>query len=158
MSLGGYMSRTALSFALLAATVLIMPAILVAESAFDEAARFRQKMLSHQEDFLEISKNTRGSDVEIVINLIDLAREYVTKLDHFQDLLLIQSLVGNAADGARIGPIIRRRVAILSEEIELSIKQVNLNISHLRSPAVLSGATQLRADLRELRQFLVNWR
>lgn len=148
------MSRTALSFVLLAATLLIWPGPSVANPTSEQVARFEKKMLSHQEDLVEIGKNVSGGDREITINLIDLVREYSTKLEHFKDLLLIQSLVRNAADRARIAPIIGRRVATLSEGIELSIKQVNLSLSHLRSRAVISSATQLRADLRELKELL----
>jgi hypothetical protein len=119
-----------------------------------EIANYQKKMLSHREDLLEMGTNIRGLSQEIAINLSNLAARYSGELAHIQDLLSIQSLVQARADRERILPVINRSVRRVAEGIDLSIREVNLGISHLESQSIIATAVKLREDLRALKEVL----
>jgi hypothetical protein len=119
-----------------------------------EIANYQKKMLSHREDLIEIGTNIRGLSQEIAINLSNLAARYSGELAYIQDLLSIQSLVQARADRERILPVINRSIRRVAEGIDLSIREVNLSISHLESQSIIATAVKLREDLRALKEVL----
>lgn len=133
-----------------------MPCPSDAAPTSNQILSYQHKMFNNSKDLIDIGKNITGLDQEITINLIVIVTESCIELKQIQDFILIESLVKHPDDMKRIKPIIRRNISFFGDQIDLDIKQINLGLSHLNNQAVISTATKLRDDLRELQELLRN--
>lgn len=129
--------------------------------AMEDIEKYAKAMIDHYQDLITLSRSMRGGDVETTLNyettqdLMNVASLYEIEMGHLQYLLLIDSLVAHEADRQRIKPEIRRDVREVAGRIDLSIKQVNLDLANLKSQAVIATAVRLRDDLRDLKALLL---
>lgn len=148
------MTRCIKFVAIVLAAMFASHCFAIAAFTSQQVAAHEKKWIAHREDLIEIAKNSRGNDVEIAINLGELANRYTIELAHIQDFLLIEARIRGEADRQRVKPVINARLKFVAEGIDLSIKQINLSLAHLNSQALVATATKMRDDLRTLMELL----
>jgi hypothetical protein len=123
--------------------------------ANEKIAAFEHKVDSRGRDLIQLSESLSARDQQLTWDISHVALEYVGKLQHIQDLLLIDSVVENEADKRRIEPIIRDRVKGLADTVDAAVKLINTDMAAVHNQAVIATAGKLKDDLRELKELLL---
>ena len=134
--------------------VTLVPLSVCAQPSMSEMTECYKKMIAFQKDLIDLGKYSQGPDKIAALGLIDVAREYSTKIDHLRDLLLILSLIKNDDNRNRVKVVVDDRMKHTAKGIDISLKEVNLNISLARSNAIVSTGNQIKAELRRLQELL----
>jgi hypothetical protein len=123
----------------------------------EQIEKYQKKMGFHQDDILAILRSITGSSEyefgEDISNIIDKCE---IRLLHIQSLLTIRSLIQNPSDRKRVKPIIDMVVKNVVSAMDSYVKQVNLNVSHIKNHGLINTATKFRDDLRDLKELLEN--
>ena len=139
---------------LLLSLALHLPPVSAADTEAAALTTYAKKMDSYGSDLIDIGKGLTGLDQHIASKLAELVASTHLEITHVQDLVLIESLLQDDGDKRRIKPILSARIKTVTGGIDLSIKRVNLSLSGLKSPAVVTAATTLKDDLRALQALL----
>jgi hypothetical protein len=107
-------------------------------------------------DFLDLGKSYRyGSDeygvATELYNIADWANESTNSIS---PLLTIYDSASCESDRAVAGSIIKQRITYYTGRIDLEIKLANSSLSLTTSPALAASGTQLKDDLRGLKELL----
>ena len=123
----------------------------------EELETYVKKMDSYQSDLNDIAKGLTGLDQEIAIMLIDQAALNRMQITHARDFLTIESLLQDDGDKSRIKPFISIRIKLIANDIDNSIKRINGGLTYEKNNAVVTIATNLKDDLRALKELLVKF-
>ena len=131
------------------------PLLAHAQPGISEMTDCHKKMMAFWGDLIDLGKYNQGHDKTAALTLIDVANEYAIHTDHIQDLLFIITLIKNQDDRSRVTPVVSKRMKQISRGIKISLKEVNLAISLVRSSAIVSTGNQMKAELRKLQDLLL---
>ena len=110
--------------------------------------------MAFRKDLIDLGEYSQGGDQTAALGLVDVAAEYSTKIDHLRELLLIVALIKNDDDRNRVKAVVDDRMKQTAKGIDISLKEVNLEISQARSNAIVSTGNQMKAELRKLQELL----
>ena len=122
----------------------------------DELLNAKQKrFLEYNRDFLDFVKSIPDTFEKLYASeLVTVASETVDRLDAAGNFLWIYRSLSCKEDRARIKPLLENQFSFYSQYLELSIKSVNLDISHTKTPGVAVEAIRMKDDLREAKSIL----
>jgi hypothetical protein len=115
-----------------------------------------KKMIDHSEDFLAFAKSKRDnpSEWQICYNLHAASLQTADYLDTISSLIYVYSNISRKTDRLVVRPFIQKKVKLITEQISLSVKQVNNEVVYTNNPAVAASGTRLREDLRKVIEYL----
>ncbi len=134
--------------------IALAPLSVCAQPSMSEMTDCYTKMMAFRKDLIDLGKYSQGLDVTAAHGLIKVATEYTTNINHLRDLLLIVTLIKNDDDRNRVKPVVDYRMKNTAEGIDISLEEVNLEISQARSNAIISTSNQMKAELRRLQKIL----
>ena len=120
----------------------------------DKLSAYATKMDSYSLQFHQLGNGVTGLDLTIIASLKAVSERCSIHLLHVRAQLLIQSMVQNDADSARIKPVVSRSIRAFVTDIDRLLKEVNNALAYSKSAAAVAAGNNLKDDLRELKAIL----
>lgn len=76
---------------------------------------------------------------------------------HVHNLLSIYSMLKDDGDKRRTKAVISICIKTVTDGIDLDIKRINLGLTYQKNPAVVTAATNLKDDLRALKELILKF-
>ena len=152
---GRALSKILSAIILLGAVLFSTLSFSSAPSLFDNLLIYDKKVVNHRSDLIDLAKNVNSDECEKALSFLSIAEKYSIIIDFIRDFSLIKDLIHNQPDKSRINFIINNRFDFIIKDIDLSIKEVNLGIAHTKNQGIITVATDLRNDLRMIKEILL---
>lgn len=134
--------------------VSLAPLSVCAQPSMSEMTECYKKMMTFRIDLFDLIEYSQGDDRTRFLRLLDVAKEYSTKIEHLRELLLIVVLIRNDDDRNRVKGVVDDSMKHTAKGINISLKELNFEISQARSNAIVAMGNQMKAELRRLQELL----
>ncbi len=114
----------------------------------------KKNMMEFRHDLLDLCKLSSGTDLTYALNLGDVISLNIERMNALQDFLRIVNLAQDSNNITRIKNIVTFRIQHLSEKIELSLENINLQMSKIKNNAILLIGDKTKTELRKLQAHL----
>lgn len=125
-----------------------------APSLYDKLSIYDKNIVNYRSDLIDLAKNVNRDECEKALSFLSIAEKYSIIIDFIRDLSLIRDLIHGQPDKTMTNSIINNRIKFIVKDIDLSIKEVNLGIAHTKNQGIITIATDLRNDLRKIKEIL----
>jgi len=120
-----------------------------------------KRFVEYGQDFVNFAKAASGTqgfeqlaEYEAATTLQSVAGETSDKLRAAITLLQVYSALSCEEDRSIVRRFVEREFRFYSQQIEISIDQVNFSIAYTKRPGVAAEAGRMRDDLREVKNTL----
>jgi hypothetical protein len=108
-----------------------------------------KRFVEYAQDFIQFSRAGSTDERELAMDLNKTASAASEYLNAVLTLLKIYDDLSCKEDRDRIRPVIEAELHFYSKNVELLIKEANLDIAQTRMPGVAAEGTRMRDDLRQ---------
>lgn len=115
-----------------------------------------KRLFDYEQDFIEFTKSNRNNtnEYEIARELVTVARESSDLVDAASSLLFVYDNITSKADRATVSRFIESKLSTYVQMLDLSIKQINLQLSYTKSVGIAASGTRLKEELRDIKSLL----
>ncbi len=114
---------------------------------------YAEKMLSHQKDLNDLMRYD-NNNFDYALSIYHVATESHAEMRNIRGLLYMYSLVDGFASREHGWDLIEISFQNTLKLIDLWIESINLNISHASSDAIVFIGSQMKSELREVKNLL----
>ena len=119
-----------------------------------EILELQKSAIAHHKDLIELARFSRGSDRDGASRMVKLSQDLLGTVNNVTDMIYILSLVTSDADKKAILSYIKEKLSLTVRELDLHIKEVNLEVSTVQGAALVSAADKLKSDIRTLQTMI----
>ena len=110
--------------------------------------------LNYNQDFLDFAKAHGEEEFEQTMDLIVVSSEMEDRLAAASTILGIYETLLCKDDRALQLPTVKHQLQFYSTQVGFAIKQTNLDLANLKSPATIQLALRMKDDLRSTAEML----
>jgi len=117
--------------------------------------RMNQRFENYRIDFAQVGKTKHAARSRNEEDLTDLgltivADQVVAHLESVEALITVYLKVLNKQDRIAIWPLITEQIANTSNRLERQVEVINVEMTALKTPAMITEAMRMRDDLRKV--------